>query len=122
MTKRNYLYIGLLIWLLIFGMAFVNWFFVNIDGMGFDSGLNRITNFIGWQAAATIVAITIWWFGRAFAKASSPRWLSRVPIIAFALLVLYIAGIIAYNSLFAPMPMDDNIPTPKPVTTLPQTN
>lgn len=122
MKTTKQLYFMLFIWLLVFCTAFAYWFLIEPSGTGWDKGLDRIEKFIGWQFGATILALVIWWSGRGFDKATSDRRLSRLPIFAFFLLILFIAGTIGYYSLFADLPMDDAILPPKTTTTLPKTN
>jgi hypothetical protein len=62
-------------------------------GDGFTRGLNRLENFLLWQILALALALTILVYGIGrFRERRWWRWLSRLPMLGEAALVLFVAG------------------------------
>jgi hypothetical protein len=113
MTQRVF-WIGLILWALAFAASFIVTGMTDPTGDGFTRGLNRVTTFLGWQAAAGLIGIVLWVVGNGFAKGTWARRLSRAPAAFFGLLVAAIIGIILYANLTKPAPI--NVPPATPPT------
>ena len=83
-------------------------------GDGFIRGFNRISGFIGWQAAGMILALIAWLSSRPLPKGELLRWLARAPgwwaILLFAGLAILIAMSSYRTSL--PPPITDTPTAP----------
>ena len=73
----------------------VNAMFQPPTGDGFARGLNRIEGFLGFQAAALVIALIVLSV-RGWAEARWLRRLTLVPILLALALVLLVGGIIPY--------------------------
>lgn len=116
MTRRV-LWIGLVLWALAFAASFLTLVLTEPTGDGFTRGLNRVTNFLGWQVAAGLIGIVLWVVGNGLERGTWPRRLSRAPAAVFGLLVAAIVGLILYANLSRPAPVQ--VPPAKPPTTVP---
>ena len=87
-------------------------------GDGFTRGLNRVSGFVGWQAAGLILALTAWLASRPLEKGDTLRWMARVPGW-WAILVLVGLGVLIAISAWSasrPPPAVDTPPPAAPVT------
>lgn len=114
MTRRHLLIIALGIWAALFALSFVLLFTLEPTGEGFVRGLNRVTAFVGWQGAAFVAAIVALVAGRGSNATGGLRWLSRVPAIVQALMLLLLIGVILATRFTQP-PAEPYVP-PGPVT------
>lgn len=96
-TKRTLLWSLFALWLLTYGWSFVVYQTTDPTGDSFTRGLNRISNFLGWQVAAAIVGVPVWFLGRMHSKASIASWFTRLPLMLAALLVVIPLGFFALN-------------------------
>jgi len=85
-------------------------------GDGFTRGLNRVTAFLGWQAAAALVALAAWRAGRGVRAGTGLHWLSRVPLLLALALAGGIAALILWARLSKPAPVGPADPPAKPAT------
>jgi hypothetical protein len=67
-------------------------------GDGFTRGLNRVSGFVGWQAAGLILALVAWLSSRGLEKGARLRWLARVPGWWALLLIVGLAALIAVSA------------------------
>ena len=72
-------------------------------GSGFTAGMNRITLFFQFQIAGAVLAAALLFCVKRVRK-SKLRWLFRVPMIWFGLLVLGIVGLILWANFARPAP------------------
>ncbi|MFQ5526304.1 MAG: hypothetical protein ACE5GX_08580 [Thermoanaerobaculia bacterium] len=103
LTRRQsvQLWLGLIVWLLAFGMSIVLAAISDPVGDGFTRGINRIGTFFRWQFLAFAAAIYVWLFGRGLAD--PPRHLqltTRVPIYVQCLLGLVGVAVVAAAVIF----------------------
>lgn len=112
--SRRFLWGLLLLWLAVYGWSFVAVAFTPPTGDGFTRGLNRIEEFGKWQVAAATLAVPVWVTGRRMPSGSAIRWLSRAPAVLALLLVLLVAGLVAWARLSKPAPVAQQ--DPRPVT------
>jgi hypothetical protein len=87
-------------------------------GDGFTRGMNRITGFVGWQAAGLILALIAWLSALALPKGDRLRWMARVPGWWAVVLVVGVAIMIAVGAWVGnrPPPVTDTPENPPPVT------
>jgi hypothetical protein len=116
MDRARALILGLLIvWLGTMALSALS-LMAEPEGDGFTRGLNRATGFIGWQLAASVVALPLWLMSRRLPKGAALRWLARVPgwcaVALFLLIVIWIAAGLMSSWTSAPVEM---VP-PGPVT------
>lgn len=98
MPDKKSLYFVLFIWALVFGAAFVALFVTEPIQAGWTKGYNIAEIFSKWQIGATILAVVAWLLGLKFPHGSKIQWLSRVPALAFVVLLVTIALILSYYS------------------------
>lgn len=79
------------LWLLAFLYAFVAFWTTPPEGEGFVRGMNKPIVYLGWQGVAGMLALALWGVGRGWAKGSSARRLTSVPL---ALALLHVVGIV----------------------------
>lgn len=96
-TKRTLLWSLFALWLLTYGWSFVVYQTTDPTGDSFTRGLNRISNFLGWQVAAAIVGVPVWFLGRMHSKTSVASWFTRLPLMLAGLLVVIPMGFFALN-------------------------
>ena len=114
---RRFVWILLAVWLAAYAWSFASFFTVEPTGDGFTRGLNRVTQFFGWQIGAGLIAFIIWQLGRAFERGSAGRWLCRLPIALAAALFAATASLIAWANWAKPSPNTDYVPDEqRPVT------
>lgn len=113
MTARGVMWGALLVWAALYLWSFVAFATTAPTDIGLTRGLNRITAFLGWQAAAALPALIAGLAGHRGSAGWLERWISRCPLIATAALVLGIAGLIGWANLSRPAPQPAN---PAPVT------
>ncbi|MCB1479416.1 MAG: hypothetical protein KDJ62_11215 [Rhodobiaceae bacterium] len=89
-------------WLAVFCWSFWVFFDTAPAGDGFVRGMNRVFGFLGWQAAATGLAIVIAMTGKRFERGSGARWLARIPAACAILLVLAVIAAIIIAVATAP--------------------
>ena len=118
MSAKKVVFILFGIWALAYGGSFISFIMAEPTGDGFTRGLNRITNFIGWQFGAGIIAVIIWSFGKHFEAGSKGRWLCRLPVLLALGLVLFVIGIIVFANMAHPPPQKGTSPVEQE-TTLP---
>lgn len=94
-TKRTLLWSLFALWLLTYGWSFFVYQTTEPTGDSFTRGLNRISAFLGWQVAAGVIGVPVWFLGRMNAKTSIASWFTRLPLILAALLVVIPAGLFA---------------------------
>lgn len=116
---KTYLYIGLLLWLVLFATSFALLFFSGAELIGLDKGLKQVTYFIGMQFFAFLVSLPIWWNGRKFRKATLMRWLTRIPLLSTFTLIVFIVATLGYMSIFADRPSQATDKPRLPVTQIP---
>lgn len=73
-------------------------------GDGFTRGLNRITGFVGWQAAALVLALIAWLLARGLDAGDRLRWMARVPGCWAILLIVGLAILIAVSAWMGNQP------------------
>jgi hypothetical protein len=103
MTRRSLVLSLLALWAAVFLGAFVAFAALAPTGDGFARGLNRVGAFLGWQAAAGAVGVVLAIASRRLAPGPLRRW-SLVPLGAFVVLALALAGLIAWANLSRPEP------------------
>ena len=91
-AKRLTMTVLMATWVMSFAYAFYDFATTPAGGGGFIRGLNRITEYLGWQAIAGTIAIAIAAIGRDWPKGSAVRRLSLLP---FSVALLHIAGLVA---------------------------
>lgn len=96
-TKRTLLWSLFALWLLTYVWSFVVFQSTEPTGDSFTRGLNRISNFLGWQVAAAIIGVPVWFLGRMYSKASVASWFARLPLVLAGLLVVIPLGFFALN-------------------------
>ena len=105
----------LIVWAGVYIASFAISFSYEATGDGFTRGLNRVSAFFGWQAAAGLLAIWLWPLSRHLGASKAARGLGRVPaILAATLVVLCVAAILWAQ--FAKPPASDYVPPNTPVT------
>lgn len=117
MGGKTIAYVWLCAWAVVFALSFFVTANTGAKDFGFTRGLNRVTTFVGWQFAATILALVVWSYVRQF-DSGSWRWLFRIPMILAGTLTLIIAFLCLRAIVFKPQPSDSPKPTP-PVTAIP---
>lgn len=100
MAGRLIFFFAVILWLGIYTWSFSPFILTEPTGDGFTRGMNRVTTFLGWQLLAGLVALGIWRGGRIFERSSAGRWIARLPILLFSLLVLAIAAFFIYGIFF----------------------
>lgn len=87
-------------------------------GDGFTRGLNRLSGFVGWQAAALILALIAWLSARPLPKGDRLRWLARAPGVWGGVLIVGVAILIAVSAWIGnrPPPVTDAPGGGQPVT------
>jgi magnesium-transporting ATPase (P-type) len=98
-TKRTLLWSLFALWLLTYAWSFVVFQTTEPTGSSFTRGLNRISNFLGWQVAAAVIGVPVWLFGRMYEKTSIAGWFIRLPLVLAGLLVVIPLGLFAVNWL-----------------------
>lgn len=93
-------WISLLLWAGLYAWSFVAFAQTEAIGDGFTRGSNRIGQFLLFQFIAGIAAIFIWRTGSGLPASSALRWISRVPLALFLLLIAAIAGFFVYGIFF----------------------
>lgn len=96
-TKRTLLWSLFALWLLTYVWSFVVFQTTQPTGSSFTRGLNRISDFLGWQVAAAIIGVPVWFLGRMNSKASIASWFTRLPLVLAGLLVIIPVGFFALN-------------------------
>lgn len=96
-TKRTLLWSLFALWLLTYGWSFLIFQNTAATGDSFTRGLNRISAFLGWQVAAGVIAVPVWFLGRMYSKASIASWFTRLPLVLAALLVVIPVGLFAFS-------------------------
>lgn len=86
----------LALWAMSFGYSFAVFALIESTGDGFTKGVNRVTQFLGWQGVAGIFAIAIFGVSRKWSRGAAVRRLGVVPLALAALLVAGILGVIAW--------------------------
>ncbi|MBV1896226.1 MAG: hypothetical protein KUG70_07190 [Rhodobacteraceae bacterium] len=104
MSAQKLAFILFGVWALVYTGSFVSFIMAEPTGDGFTRGLNRITNFLGWQFGAGILALIIWSMGKHFEAGSKGRWLCRLPVLLAFGLVLFVIGIIVFANITHPPP------------------
>ncbi|MEL7029889.1 MAG: hypothetical protein AAGL49_11955, partial [Pseudomonadota bacterium] len=99
---RTLIWALMAVWAGLYAWSFIAFQITAPTDFGFTKGLNRVTTFLGWQAAAGAVGVVVWMMGGAFERGSVGRWLARGPVALAALLVLAIIGLIAYARISDP--------------------
>ena len=90
------------IWAGLFTWSLIGFWSAEPTGDGFVRGMNRVFGFLGWQAAATGLAIVIAMTGKRFERGSGARWLARIPAACAILLVLAVIAAIIIAVATAP--------------------
>lgn len=83
-------------------------------GDGFTRGLNRLTGFVGWQAAGLILALIAWLSSRTLDKGDRLRWFARAPGWWAVLLLVGLGVLIAVSAWIGNRPPPASEP-PAPV-------
>lgn len=108
-----------LIWALTFAVSFIVPRLMEATGDGFARGLNRVGIWIAWQFVALAIAIASTFI--AFVRLKQEKFWRRIaliPICVQLLLILSIAGIIAYSLISKPSPTSEpTLPTTHAPTT-----
>jgi hypothetical protein len=95
-------------WLIAFVGAFVGYQVTAATDIGLSAGLSKITAFLGWQAAAAVLALLCAVSSRRLPLDMGLRRLALVPLI---LLALMLAGFLALV-LWANLRNDEPVPVP----------
>jgi hypothetical protein len=74
-------------WLLAWGLSIAS-FWIAEPPAGSVVGEKQVSNFLGWQAIACVMALAFWGVGRAWPKGSGGRRLAGIPLAASAILAL----------------------------------
>lgn len=116
MKQPALLWPALALWAALFAAAFVVPALMPATGDGFTRGLNRVSAFLGWQAAAGAVAFLVWLLGNRAEPGTLARRLSRVPLGIVGLGFAAILGLVLWANLSKPDPAPaPNRPTTAPV-------
>ncbi|WP_425416976.1 hypothetical protein [Oricola indica] len=99
--KNSTTIVLLAVWAGLFIWSFIQFSITEPTGDSFTRGLNRVTGFLGWQLAAGLVAVPVFFLGRGHPRGSGLRWASRLPAAAALALVLAIVGFIVWGNYFA---------------------
>lgn len=103
------------LWAVIFALSFILAFSIEPTGDGFTRGLNRISALIIWQGIAIVVAVVAWLLGLRISKdGPHSRWISRIPVITHAVIVLLFIGLVLVLRFASPA-FEPGVP-PGPVT------
>lgn len=87
--KRFLLAVLLAAWAMAFAYSFYAYSSTPADGEGFTRGLNRVGQFLGWQAVAGLLGLASFAVSREAARGSGIRRVAAVPFwIALAFLAL----------------------------------
>jgi len=73
-------------------------------GDGFTRGLNRVTGFVAWQAAALILALIAWLFSCGLEAGDRLRWVARIPAWWAMVLLVGLAVLIAVSAWMSNQP------------------
>jgi len=105
-------------WLIAFVGAFVGYQVTGATDVGLGAGISKITAFLGWQAAAAVLALMC-----AFSSRRLPldMGLRRLALMPLTLLALMLAAFLALV-LWANLRSDDPVPVPslEPVIVAPE--
>lgn len=118
MTRRNWIWLLLALWITLYAASFIVAHATAPTGDSFLRGMNRLMVFFQYQGLAAVVAVLIWWNGSAFAPRSWSRRLTRAPVGLAVALVLVIVGIVISANIGKPAP--DGPPAPQATTTSPK--
>jgi len=113
MKPPTLLWLALALWAMLFAAAFVVPTLMPATGDGFTRGLNRVSAFLGWQAAAGVVAFAVWLLGNRAPPGSPGRRLSRAPLVLLGLGFAALLGLVLWANLSRP---DTAPPADRPVT------
>lgn len=92
-------WLSLLVWAGLYAWSFVAFAQTEATGDGFTRGANRIGQFLMFQLAAGLIAIFVWRMSNQVSK-SAIRWLARLPVALFLILILSIAAFFIYGIFF----------------------
>ena len=84
-------------WAVVYGYSIYFLLTVSPQGDGVTRGLNRISGFLGWQGLAGIIAFACWGIGWAFARSSSIRRISAVPMAMALALLMVMVGMVLFS-------------------------
>lgn len=94
-ARRHLAVAAAVLWLAVFALSFGIMLVTEPTGDGLTRGLNRIGVFLGWQAAAVVVALGALALGAGRLEARpAVRWLSRAPAIVQGSLVLLVVVLV----------------------------
>jgi len=92
-------WLSLIIWAGLYAWSFMAFTLTEATGDGFTRGSNRIGQFLMFQLAAGLIAIFVW-RKSTHVTASANRWLARLPVALFLLLILSVAAFFIYGIFF----------------------
>ena len=119
MTRRRTVNVLLLIWAVVFVLSIALAWLQEPTGDGFTRGLNRLGVFFGWQGVALAIAVIAWLMGRGVDyERPRSRWLTRIPAIIHASMVVLIVGLVVILRFSKP-PADPVTPPGPPTATAP---
>lgn len=105
----------LLLWVVVFALAFIVPRFTAATGDSFTRGWNRIGLFFLWQCGAFILAVVsavqAWTVLR---SQKVMRWVSSIPMIIHLLMILLVVGVILFSRFNRPPPEAYYPPTKTP--------
>ena len=104
----------LLGWIVAFFGAFAAFYFTPAKDFGLAAGWNKVSVFIGWQAAAAVLALICAVLSRGVPLGHRMRWIGLIPVAVMTLLVAAIAAFVFWASSSRTSP--DPGPPPKPAT------
>ena len=89
----------MVVWAALYLWSFVVLITTEPTGDGFTRGVNKVTNFVGWQGAAGVLAAILWFMGRDYAKGTLEKWASIVPLLCAILLVTMLIAVFLFAQL-----------------------
>lgn len=101
MSRRGAVLLLLGLWAGTIALSFAHAWMTPPSGDGFTKGLNRLAIFLGWQAAAGLLALFLAAYSRPLPKGAL-RWLALLPAAVVAALVMGIAGLTLWVRLDTP--------------------
>lgn len=89
----RFVWLILVAWALAVAISFVVFAVIEPSGSGFTRGANRAGSFLGWQAAAMLLAMLLWMRVR---RIGLPLWQRRLLSLPWYLHVLLLLGFCAF--------------------------